>query len=67
MKIVLKEQNGKAIIFWPSNNMPFVVGTLEKPAKVGEEISAWYWGHYFKTIDGALAYFNSGGKTDENV
>ncbi len=59
MKIVLKVENDLALVLWPNNNLPYVVCTLEHPnVKVGEQLTHWFHGTYFFTVDEALEYFN---------
>jgi hypothetical protein len=40
----------------PKHDMQFVVATANPHSLAGGE---WFWGHYFKTREEALQYFNS--------
>jgi|GEM_PF-3593011 len=60
--VVLKRKGGRALICRTNNNFePFIV-----PGRHIEGNSYWDWGHYFKTIDEALDYFNRKVEEDEN-
>ena len=64
MKIVIDVHGEYALVFWKGNITPYVVVLLEdKTVQVGDYISNWYHGDYFRNLKTALTRFETrGGK-----
>ena len=60
IKVVIKVLNDKILVIQGSDRAyPFVVATADYlNVAVGDMDITWSHGHYFKTLEEALAYFN---------